>query len=427
VVGGPVLPNTFNDPPVFRYDLLTGAYLGTHPNTATGFQWVQPIIKYSRLRHVDVIVIWDPIINKSGYIRLDTGAFVDVTPTVGNVCAIYADELWFAYAHWTPGDFTGTLYVYGHTAMGTATIGNLYAWSFSTSGQATGLGSIIHGAYSYWWIASPSNQVHVFFQLNGGLRAATVTLPISSPATITDMDDNGRHLFVSAYQYLTSPTGEIIAKIDWKNFTQTSMTISSILGGTSAIPQDIMWDGKYLQVIDTGVARGVQMDPYGYPGITNDVREVGPWSVGAGYTRIAMNQSSNPVDGPSVIASSNNRIASLRGRKKLTIDALRVDSISYSGSATESITNVATSPYNVTAADFTLNVDTTSARTINLPTTPTVGRKIVVMDGTGNANAFNITVQGNGHNINGSSSLVINTNFQAKTFLYNGTIWNVIS
>ena len=419
------------DPPVYRYDLLTGDYLGSYPTSVTGIGWVNPQIRYVRLRWVDIIMIWDTSANKCGYIRLDTGAFVDLSGVVGTVRCGYADEQSFAFGSWTVGANSGVIYVYGHTALGTSTIGQQFAWNISTTGSS-GLGSLLHVAFGYWWIPSEfgqTPQLHAFYQFNGGLRYTTITIPVISPSQFTDMDDDGRHLFLSSYYQALSPTGENIAVIEHKfgGSVYSNLTINGVIGGTIGIPQDIFCDGKYLQVMDTGNNRGIQMDPYGYPGISNTVREVGPWDVTAGYNKIVMNPSSNPIDGPSIVAASNTKIASLRGRKKLTIDALRVDSISYSGSATESITNVASSPYNVTASDFTLNVDTSSARTINLPASPTTGRKIVVMDGTGTASSFNITIQGNGHNINASSSLTINTNFQAKTLIYNGTIWNVIS
>jgi hypothetical protein len=424
IAGGPQSPATYTDPPVYRYDLLTGAYLGQYPTSPTGLLWVNPIIKYTRLRFADVIVIADQGTTRAGYIRLDTGAYVDLTGTIGTIDAIYADENRFAYGSWTHGAVSGTIYSYGHTALGSGLIGLTGSVSVDTTGQNFHLGSILHNAFGYWIVGSEGNQVHSFNA--SGVRVNTSGISLASPVTMTAICDDGRHFYVCAYQTNT-PYSDTIAIFDWKGFTHTNTSIASVIGGTNHTPTSMLWDGKYLQIYDTSISQGLQIDPYGYPGIATDVREEGPWNGAAGYTKIVMNPSANPIDGPSIIAASSSRLVSLRGRKKLSIDALRVDSISYSGSTTESVTNVASSPYNVTGADFTLNVDTTAARTINLPASPSTGRKIVVMDGTGTASSFNITVQGNGHNINGSSSLTISTNFQAKTFLYNGTIWTVIS
>jgi UTP-glucose-1-phosphate uridylyltransferase len=46
-----------------------------------------------------------------------------------------------------------------------------------------------------------------------------------------------------------------------------------------------------------------------------------------------------------------------------------------------------------------LIVDTTSAVTITLPASASLGDEIVIIDGTGNADSNNITIARNGHNI----------------------------
>lgn len=86
-------------------------------------------------------------------------------------------------------------------------------------------------------------------------------------------------------------------------------------------------------------------------------------------------------------------------------------------------TAVATSPYDVLATDMNLLVDTTSARTINLPASPALGDAYRIKDSTGTAGANNITIQGNGKNIEGSPSNTISTNFGKVAVVYNGTQW----
>jgi len=80
-------------------------------------------------------------------------------------------------------------------------------------------------------------------------------------------------------------------------------------------------------------------------------------------------------------------------------------------------------PYTVLAQDAVVGVNTSSARTINLPPAPSVGEKHTVKDVVGSAGANNITVQGNGSNINGAASETIATNYAASTYVYTGTIW----
>ena len=65
-------------------------------------------------------------------------------------------------------------------------------------------------------------------------------------------------------------------------------------------------------------------------------------------------------------------------------------------------------PYSASAGDK-IFVDTSSAKTITLPSTATMGEEIRIIDATGNASTNNITVSRNGHNIQGATSdLTIN-------------------
>ena len=101
--------------------------------------------------------------------------------------------------------------------------------------------------------------------------------------------------------------------------------------------------------------------------------------------------------------------------------------ISFDGSANTSITGnlstnggyiaqldvVSSSPFAVTSAHHYLAVDTSSARTINLPSISSadVGRILTIFDAAGNANNQNITINsGDGsEDINGAGNYVINT------------------
>lgn len=67
-----------------------------------------------------------------------------------------------------------------------------------------------------------------------------------------------------------------------------------------------------------------------------------------------------------------------------------------------------------------------SLATVNMPITPTQFEVHSVLDGAGNASSYPITVNGNGKNINGSVSAIINGDYNCLTFLYNGTEWNII-
>lgn len=92
----------------------------------------------------------------------------------------------------------------------------------------------------------------------------------------------------------------------------------------------------------------------------------------------------------------------------------------------KSLTTV-TGTYSVLATDENLIVTTNAAPfTITLPGSPSAGDFYLVKDGVGNSATNNITVSGNGNNIDGSSNYSLNINYGAIGLMYNGTQWNVI-
>jgi hypothetical protein len=92
-------------------------------------------------------------------------------------------------------------------------------------------------------------------------------------------------------------------------------------------------------------------------------------------------------------------------------------------------TAVSTSPYVVQPTDVVLGVTTSSiAITIQLPNAPTAGRAYVVKDASGNANTHNITVTtvGGAVNIDGATSVTMNSSYESLQFLFNGTVYLIM-
>lgn len=86
------------------------------------------------------------------------------------------------------------------------------------------------------------------------------------------------------------------------------------------------------------------------------------------------------------------------------------------------------SPYVVLSTDFYMTCNVTSGvLTIQLPNAPTTGRIFVVKDANGNCATNNITVTtvGGVVTIDGSTSFVMNTNYESANFLFNGTSYEV--
>lgn len=82
-------------------------------------------------------------------------------------------------------------------------------------------------------------------------------------------------------------------------------------------------------------------------------------------------------------------------------------------------------PYTMIPQDAMILVDTSSARTINLEASPATGTKHIIKDNVGSAAANNITISGNGKNIDGAASYTINVAYGSVDLIYNGTEWGV--
>lgn len=104
------------------------------------------------------------------------------------------------------------------------------------------------------------------------------------------------------------------------------------------------------------------------------------------------------------------------------------------GSITVAFTNVlaytATAvSYVVLTTDMIIDVtDTSAARTITLPASPSTGQAFIVKDSGGQAstNPISVVVSGGVKTIDGSSSFSINSSYGSNTFIYNGTNYLVI-
>lgn len=93
------------------------------------------------------------------------------------------------------------------------------------------------------------------------------------------------------------------------------------------------------------------------------------------------------------------------------------------------ITDINTTPFTVPDGYFGVMVDTSGgAKTINLPANPLRGDAYRIKDSSGNAGANNITVSGNGHNIDGGADATISTNYGSIMVVYSDTAtkWLII-
>jgi hypothetical protein len=80
---------------------------------------------------------------------------------------------------------------------------------------------------------------------------------------------------------------------------------------------------------------------------------------------------------------------------------------------------------NITLSSFNKYfVDTTAARTLTLPASPSVGDEIYVFDASGSAATYNITVSRNSNKINGvSDDAIIDISGSSSSFIYTGSTY----
>lgn len=91
----------------------------------------------------------------------------------------------------------------------------------------------------------------------------------------------------------------------------------------------------------------------------------------------------------------------------------------YGGEEDEAYKFTSWAPYNARAV---LNLSTAS--TITLDPNPKDGQRFAVVDAAGNLSTYNLTIDGNGRKIEGSTTLVLNTNGESRQWLYRADTGN---
>ncbi len=88
------------------------------------------------------------------------------------------------------------------------------------------------------------------------------------------------------------------------------------------------------------------------------------------------------------------------------------------------VTAVSTT-YQILISDEFIAADTSTAYTVTLPASPTTGDSYTVKDATGGAGTNILTISGNGVNIDGSASMVLNQAYASVALTYTGSQWSV--
>lgn len=98
-----------------------------------------------------------------------------------------------------------------------------------------------------------------------------------------------------------------------------------------------------------------------------------------------------------------------------------------------SVTTISTNNSTITSTNGNIYMDLSGgALSVNLPASPTTGEFHTFKDYKGFASANNLTINGNGNNIEQftavatASTLVLNINYQSVTLQWSGSSWNIV-
>ncbi len=153
------------------------------------------------------------------------------------------------------------------------------------------------------------------------------------------------------------------------------------------------------------------------------------------------------IGGPSILGSLSTQLFDLTG--KVIFNAISDGNVSDPGQAiiyydqatnqllvsqnggayvdlvggSNTVTNV-TSSYAVQPIDDVISINVISAPpTITLESGPAPNRRVVVKDANGLASTYNITISGNGHNIDGNAGATITQAYGSEDLVWNGSKW----
>lgn len=198
--------------------------------------------------------------------------------------------------------------------------------------------------------------------------------------------------------------------------------------------------GANIQVAGTTYTR---LDGYGIEfiqtGSAYTVKQVNTTGVAQPLTIQAQNTTgAAQVGGNLILSSGSGNSVALDGYVDLQVAGTTVAAViptsdgyyqfaSFYGTNYKVTNPLITANYQVSARDCIIGIGTLSnIITVTLPASPKIGDNYTVKDVNGSATSFNITIAGNGHNIDGSSTSLISSNYGAVEVVFTGSQWSII-
>lgn len=263
------------------------------------------------------------------------------------------------------------------------------------------------GSMLYWngsaWVEETQLKINaagvpdINYNYTSGLNSNVFTTNLASKYMVMTSTNGGSLTSL----YLDSSLSQLSGLYQFKSGFNNGIFINPITGSGS--PQ------LYISYQDATYHAGIDLDPLNHTSRTRFFE-----TNGTNLTEMVLNSGSN------TITIQNQGAASLFLSTDLQIN----------GGQRYTTTNVnaAASPYTVLVNDYIIEANSTlGAVTLVLPSSPTVGKTYHIIDTFGFAGTHNITVNGNGFNINGFATLVMTISRQAVTLVFSGSFWNLVS
>lgn len=244
-------------------------------------------------------------------------------------------------------------------------------------------------------------------------------LAVSNTSNILIYYSRITNLGVSTTASTISGTGGIVAF-----FSEIDFPLSISATGFNAINGTMFCDSMNATAITSSGTATVNLQGQFNSGSASAI------SVGSGSTvRVTkgfiVSQNTNAITGAGTIILQDVCFPLADGSSKSGINTTTQVLDRFIGGTQQ--TSLPAGDYTVLNSDTFVGATTSAARAITMPASPKAGETHIIKDITGTGNTHNITISGNGSNIDGAATNVINTNYGFRTVTYTGTIWAINS
>ena len=317
-------------------------------------------------------------------------------------------------------------------SSGAWTVNNTYVSPVTSVVAGTLISSVSNASGA--WTVNATNQIPTgtgLLVVNSGIASAST---MSGDATLNTstgaltLKNTGPGVTSTVGNATTVPIISIdaqgrVTSLTSTTITQPSVPVTSIVAGTNTSVSSASgaWtvNNTYVSPVTSVVA-----------GTNTTVS-----NVGGAWTVNATQPTSLTVGGDISGTTASATVTKLDGYSLPTLTGS--GNLNWNGSSWVLMSNLITNTHtNIITASYTVNSGSTPDKvvlcnasapiTVTLPLSPNAGDTYKVKDKSGAANTNNITVSGNGNNIDGATSFVMNRNYQSAELIYDGSVWNIL-